>query len=154
MKKVSLPAGATFKMLFDGQSASEFKSSDAKVIKVSNSGNITALKKGKATISAKLKNGNTFSLKVKIAEDPSVYELRDGDYFYCNSLMLYRGQTKKLFAYGKANGADLKFKNTSIAKFTSKKSSRDLKIKGLKTGKTTLKIRINGVWRKIKVTVK
>ena len=42
----------------------------------------------------------------------------------------------------------------NMAKVTSKKSAKSLKIKGLKKGKTTLKITVNGVKLKLKVKVK
>ena len=153
-KRIPISAGATFKMLFDSETASNFTSSKPSVLRVTKGGNVTALRQGNATISATLKNGNTFKLNVKVPENPMVYKKQKDGFYYGGALTLYRGQTKNLFAYGKANGVDLKFKNTSIAEFTSKKTSRNLKIKGLKTGKTTIKVRINGVWCKIKVKVK
>lgn len=153
-KRLLLSTGAVFNLHLDNAKATDCKSSKSKVVKTTVNGKVTVLKKGKATISAKLKNGNTFKLKVKVGDNPEISRKTDYGYSDGSKLTLYKGQTKKLYAWGKAAGVSLKFKNTKTAKFTSKRTSPVLKVKGLKKGDTTLKVRINGVWRKLKVKVK
>ena len=147
--------GVVCNLLFDGKKASDFKSSNKKVVKVTKSGRLTTLNKGKETISAKLKNGKKFKLKVNVNYKPEITSKSEYDGFTgVRKLTLYKGQTKKLYAWGKAIGVKLKFKNSKTAKFVSKATSNELKIKGLKKGTATIKVRINGVWRKLKVKVK
>ena len=65
-----------------------------------------------------------------------------------------KGKTKKIAIIGKAPGIDNKYKNTKKAKVTSPASAKKIKIKGLKKGKTTLKIRVGSTWVKLRVKVK
>ena len=65
-----------------------------------------------------------------------------------------KGATKSVKIVGKAKVVNNKYTNTKIARVISKKSATNLKIKGLKNGNTTLKIRVNGVILKLKVKVK
>lgn len=153
--KTSSEPGIVCNLLPDGKKATGFKSSNTKALKVTKSGKITTLKEGKATISAKLKNGKKFKLKVNVNYKPEITSKSEYDGFTgVRKLTLYKGQTKKLYAWGKAIGVKLKFKNSKTAKFVSKATSNELKIKGLKKGTATIKVRINGVWRKLKVKVK
>lgn len=56
---------------------------------------------------------------------------------------------------GKVSTINNKYTNTSVAKITSKTNDVTLKIKGLKKGTTTLKIKVNGVKTlNLKVNVK
>ena len=56
--------------------------------------------------------------------------------------------------YGKDSDVWNKYKNTKKAKIVSKKSSSTIKIRGLKKGKTTLYVFVNGVKLKLKVKIK
>lgn len=69
------------------------------------------------------------------------------------SITVKKGKTKTVKIINKKKGVNNKYKNTKIAKVVSKKSATKIKIKGLKKGRTTLKIRVNGVWLKLKVKV-
>ena len=140
----SLKAGAqkTIKVI-DG-SAKSWNSSDSKVAKVK-SGKVTALKKGTATVTATLTNGKKLTCKVKVTTSPKLSK---------KSITVKLKKTKKIKITGKAKGVNNKYKNTKIAKIKSKKSAKTLKVKGLKKGKTTLKITVNGVKLKLKVKVK
>ena len=71
-----------------------------------------------------------------------------------NSVKVKKGKTVKVRVIGKAPGTKNTYKNTKYAKITSKRTASVLKVKGLKKGKTTLKIKVNGVTLKLKVTVK
>ena len=55
---------------------------------------------------------------------------------------------------GKARSVKNVYKNTAAAKVTSAKTASKIRVKGLKKGQTTIKIRVNGVWLKLKVNVK
>ena len=55
---------------------------------------------------------------------------------------------------GKARSVKNVYKNTAVAKVTSAKTASKIRVKGLKKGQTTIKIRVNGVWLKLKVNVK
>lgn len=154
ISKAGTEAGVCFNMLLDGKKASSYKSSKPKVLKISKSGRVSALKQGKSTITAKLKDGKAVKIKMTVNYNPEIISKSGYGYSGVSKLSLYKGQTKKLYVWGKAVDVNLKFKNTKTAKFTSKKTSSVLKIKGLKKGNTTIKVRINGVWRKLKVKVK
>ncbi|MBR2547331.1 MAG: hypothetical protein IKF07_03980 [Eubacterium sp.] len=71
-----------------------------------------------------------------------------------SSITIKKGKTAKVKITGKENGTKNTYKNTKIAKVVSKKTASTLKIKGLKKGKTTLKIKVDGTWLKLKVRVK
>lgn len=154
ISKAGTEAGVCFNMLFDGKKGSEYKSSKPKILKITKNGKASALKQGRTTITAKLKSGKTVKIKMAVNYTPEITKRRGYSYYGFEKLTLRKGQTKKLYAFCKAVDVNLKFKNTKIAKFTSKKTSAVLKIKGLKRGNTTIKVRINGVWRKLKVVVK
>lgn len=70
------------------------------------------------------------------------------------SVKVKKGKTVKVKIIGKTPGTKITYKNTKYAKITSKRTASVLKVKGLKKGKTTLKIKVNGVTLKLKVTVK
>lgn len=55
---------------------------------------------------------------------------------------------------GKAKTVKNVYTNTKKAKVVSKKTTSTIKVKGLKKGSTTLKIKVNGVVLKLKVKVK
>lgn len=152
--KAGTEAGVCFNMLIDGKKGTDFKSSKPKILKITKNGKASALKQGKTVITAKLKSGKTVKIKMTVNYNPEISKRRAYGYYGAEKLTLRKGQTKKLYAFCKAVDVNLKFKNTKIAKFTSKKTSAVLKIKGLKKGNTTIKVRINGVWRKLKVKVK
>jgi hypothetical protein len=55
---------------------------------------------------------------------------------------------------GKASGVKNSYTNTKYAKITSKKTASAIRVRGLKKGSSTLKIKVNGVTLKLKVKVK
>ena len=120
-------------------------SSNKKVAKVSK-GKITALKKGSATITATYDTGCKTKYKVTVTTSPKLSK---------KSVKVKKGKTVKVKIIGKASAIKNTYKNTNYAKITSKRTAVTLKVKGLKKGKTTLKIKVNGVVTlKLKVTVK
>ena len=71
------------------------------------------------------------------------------------AITVKKGETKKVRILGRAPGEGNAYKNTKKAKVVTKeKVTSNIYVKGLKKGKTTLKIRVNGVWLNLKVTVK
>ncbi len=70
------------------------------------------------------------------------------------SITVKKGKTKTVKIIGKDKSIKNVYKNTKKAKIKSKKTAAKIKVKGLKKGKTTLKIKANGVWLKLKVKVK
>lgn len=123
--------------------AADCKSSDGKVAKVKNDV-ITALKKGTADITANV-FGVKVVFKVKVNTSPKLSK---------KSLTVKKGGVKTIKISGKANSVNNKYKNTKYAKIISGKTAKTLKIRGLKRGKTVLKITVNGVKLKLNVKVK
>ena len=64
-----------------------------------------------------------------------------------------KGKTKSVTITGKASTVNNVYTNTKIAIIISKSSASTIKVKGLKKGSTTLKLRVNGVVLKLKVKV-
>ena len=141
---LKLKAGDIIKLDTSGEAVAKWSSSASKVAKVSK-GKVTALKKGKAVITAKLKDGSTLKFKVSVTSSPKLSE---------KSITVKKGKTKTVTILGKAPGVKNVYKNTKKAKVTSKATASKIKIKGLKKGKSTIKIKVNGVWLKLKVKVK
>lgn len=143
-KKISLKAGKTKTLKVKNGKVKSWKTSKKSIAKVSK-GKVIALKKGSATITAVLKNGKKLTCKVKVTTSPKLSK---------KTITVKLKKTKKIKIIGKAKGYKNKYKNTKVARVASKKTSKTLKIKGLKKGKTTLKITVNGVKLKLKVKVK
>lgn len=115
-----------------------YKSSNSKVAKVSSSGKITALKKGKAKITVK-NNGvkKTFTVTVK---NPKLN---------ATSKTLKKGKTFSIKITGKIGTAKFKSSDKKVATVTSKG-----KVKAISKGKATITVTANGVKLKCKITVK
>lgn len=142
---VSLKAGQTSTITVQnkGNNKVTYKSLNSKVATVKN-GKVTALKKGKSNITVTV--GKTkLTYKVSVTTSPKLSK---------KSVSVKKGKTVTVKITGKASGVNNKYTNTKYAKIKSKRSATKLKIKGLKKGKTTLKIKVNGVVLKLKVTVK
>lgn len=113
-----------------------YKVADNKVAKVDSKGVITGLNKGETTVIATLKDGNKLNCKVNVTTEPKLSK---------TVVTVNEGKTAVVKLSGKATIINNKYTNTKIAKITSKASTSVLKIKGLKKGETTLKIKVNGV---------
>lgn len=150
--------GAEFKVKFKNDSVVSCKSS-AKAVKAANSGKITMLKSGSSDVKVVLKSGKKFTLSVG-DNDMSGYprllkKNSKGKFVKAKSISVKKKKTVSLKLKGKAYSINNAYKNTKIAKIVSKKSSETIKIKGLKKGKTTVKIKVNGVKTlKLRVFVK
>ncbi len=115
-----------------------YKSSNSKIAKVSSSGKVTALKKGKAKITVK-NNGvkKTFTVTVK---NPRLN---------ATSKTLKKGKTFTIKVTGKIGKAAFKSSDKKIASVTS-----GGKVKAVSKGKAIITVTANGVKLKCKITVK
>ena len=110
------------------------------------------LQKGTAELTATLKNGKTYRSTFVNDTDPQLLDSKGKE---VNSLKIKKNKTKTVNLSGKVFTINNVYKNTKTAKFVSGKSEmQKLKIKGLKKGKTTLSVKVNGVKTfKIKIKV-
>lgn len=137
----ALKAGQTLPFIFPN--TGEFKISDTKTAVVKN-GEIIALKKGEVTITEIIGNISLIH-NLKVTTSPKLGK---------TSITVKKGKSKTVKIIGKAKTVNNKYKNTKKAKIVSKKSASTIKIRGLKKGKTTLYVFVNGVKLKLKVKVK
>lgn len=153
--KINAGAKTPLDCLSGGLNGSKIKISNKKVIKFLSDKNhnyrFIGLKKGTATVTFTPKTGKAVSLKISVKTDPKFTNKKGKK---ITSVTVKKGKTVKVFIKGKAETVNNKYKNTKRAKIKSKKSASVLKIKGLKKGKTTLSITVNGVKLKLKVKVK
>lgn len=125
-----------------------WSSSNPSVISVKN-GKITALKKGNATITASYGSALKIKFRYKVKNNPKLCVKKK----QVTSIKLKKGGSRTLTLIGRAKSLKNTYKSTKYAKIISSKSSDKIKIKGLRKGKTTLKIRVNGT-KTIKLKVR
>lgn len=142
--KLFLWAGFAGKFKVDNKSLTEWSTSNCKVINIDRYGNFVALKSGTVTVKAQKPNGETYSKRITVMNDPKLLE---------SHIQVKKGTSYKVKIQGKANSIDNEYSKSSLAEITSKKSAKAIKIKGLKSGKTTLNINVNGVTLPLKVKV-
>ena len=136
---VSLKSGATKTIKVLNGKVKSYKVTNNKVAKVNSKGVVTALNKGKTTVIVTLKDGNKLNCKVNVTTAPKLSK---------PTVNVKVGKIVKVKALGKAKNIALKWTvsnknvNTSIAKMI---SASVLNIKGVKKGKTTLKVKVNNV---------
>lgn len=136
---VSLKSGATKTIKVLNGKVKSYKVVNSKVAKVNSKGVVTALNKGKTTVIVTLKDGNKLNCKVNVTTAPKLSK---------STVNVKVGKTVKVKALGKAKNIALKWTvsnknvNTSIAKMI---SASVLNIKGVKKGKTTIKVKVNNV---------
>lgn len=143
IKVKNKPSGATL----------AFTSSKKKVATVTSKGKVTALTKGKSTISVKVMKGKTvqktLKFKMTVKNNPKLSK---------KTLTIKKaGKSATVKIIGKASSVKNKYsvKNKKIVKVTTKnKDAKKIKIKGIKKGKTTVTIKVNGKALKLKVAVK
>lgn len=131
----TLKAGAVWTIKISDGSSAKWSSSN-KNVAVVNKGKITALSKGSTVIKAEFSTGIILKYTVKVTTSPTVQK---------SSVTVKKGKTTSVKITGKASSVNNKYANTSRAKILSKVSSATLKIKGVKVGTTTLRVRVNGV---------
>ena len=153
--KVTKKAGQSFTLAVKNQPKGtklSFSSSKKNVAVVSSNGKVSALAKGNATISVKIKSGSktvkTLTCKVTVSNNPKIEPAK--------TLTVKKGKTGTIKITGKAKTVKnvYKVKNKKIAKVTSNTSAEKVKVKGLKVGSTTLTLKVNNKSFKVKVKVK
>lgn len=145
--KLYLPSGVQMTVKADGKKITSCKSSNPKAVKITSKGKLSILNKGYAKITY-TKSGKKYSRKILCNYAPKI------DY---KNIVVKKGavSTETITIHGKVFSINNKYTKTKIAKIISKKSAGIIKVKGLKKGKTTLKIKVNGVKTiKLKVKVK
>lgn len=142
-KSTKLKAGASTALEVKNGSLKKISSSNKNVVAVKNN-KAYALKKGSAYITAELKNGDKLKIKLTVTSAPKLSK---------KSITVKRGRTKTVKIIGKSY-MNNKYKNSKKAKIISKVSSDKIKVRGLKKGKTKLKITVNGVLLTLTVKVK
>ncbi len=142
----NLKAGSTLQLKVSGTTAkATFTSSNKKVAKVSASGKVTALKKGSAKITATV-GTQKLVCKIKVTTNPKA-KIKNKAVKKSKVYKIAQGKTLTVKLTGKAKAIKNKYKTSSkkIAKITSKKTVKSIKIKALRKGKATIKIKVNGV---------
>lgn len=110
-------------------------STNSKVATVKN-GKVTALQKGTTNIIAKYDYNIEIVYKLTVNSSPRLSK---------STVSVKKGKTATIKIYGKADKLSNQYVNSKYAKIVANKNSSTLKIKGLKKGKSTLKVKVNGV---------
>lgn len=144
-KSITLKAGSTKTLTVKNGKVKSWKTSNSRIVKVNN-GKVTALSKGSATVTAVLTDNTKLKCKAVVTTSPKLSK---------STVQIKKGKTATVKIIGKATAVSNVYTNTKTAKITSKRSASALKVKALKKGTTTLKIKVNGaVTLKLKVKVK
>lgn len=144
-KKLYMWAGFAGKLSVGNKNLSKWKSSNKKIVKIDSKGNFIVLKKGKVTLTATKTNGKKYSRVVSVVNSPKLSE---------SKITVKKGTKYTVKITGKANSVNNKFSKSKIARVTSKKTASSVTVKGVKKGTASLKITVNGVVLKLKVTVR
>lgn len=150
----SMSAGTVKTLKVSNGTAKSWSSSDKSVATVKN-GKITALKKGKAVITVTLTTGKKLSCTVNVATNPTL-KVNGKKFSAAKTYSVKKGDNLTVKISGKASSVNNSYKSSkkTVAKITSAKSAKTVKIKALKKGKATVTVKVNGVSFKIKVKVK
>ena len=127
-----------------GKKKVTYTSANPSVAKVGKtSGRVCAMKKGSTYIIAKV-GSKKLKFTIKVVTSPKLSK---------TSVKVRKGKTVKVKIVGKCPLIKNKYASTKYAKILSKKTANTVKVRGLKKGKTTLKIKVNGYLLKLKVKV-
>lgn len=131
-----------------------WSSSNKKVAAVED-GQITALKKGTATITATLSDGKKLTCEVNVTSSPSM-TVGGKAYKKNKTYTVKKNKTIKAVIAGKAAMVDNTYTSSKpkIAKINSNGMTETVKIKGIKKGTSKITIKVNGVNFTFKVKVK
>lgn len=155
----AFPAGSQATLLVDGEKLTDYSDVHSnKQIILTNDGKLTALHYGKTFAKVTLPNGKTFRFHLLVSDNPTLKKKvtsgKDkGTYKNVESVSVKKGKTVKLKLFGKAKSIDNEYTSTPKAKIVSDKTATTIKIKGKAQGTSTVKIKVNGIW-KIKLKVK
>lgn len=144
--KVTLKSAQTKILKVTNGTVRTWSTSSKKIATVSK-GKVVALTKGRVRITATLTNGKKLTCYVTVTTSPKLSR---------TTLNLKKGKTATVKLTGKVANINNKYYNYSkVAKIVSKANATSIKVKALKKGTTTLKIRVNGVnVLRLKVKVK
>lgn len=144
--KVTLKSAQTKILKVTNGTVKTWSTSSKKIATVSK-GKVVALTKGRVRITATLTNGKKLTCYVTVTTSPKLSR---------TTLNLKKGKTATVKLTGKVANINNKYYNYSkVAKIVSKANATSIKVKALKKGITTLKIRVNGVnVLRLKVKVK
>ena len=144
--KVTLKSAQTKILKVTNGTVKTWSTSSKKIATVSK-GKVVALTKGRVRITATLTNGKKLTCYVTVTTSPKLSR---------TTLNLKKGKTAPVKLTGKVANINNKYYNYSkVAKIVSKANATSIKVKALKKGTTTLKIRVNGVnVLRLKVKVK
>ena len=144
--KVTLKSAQTKILKVTNGTVKTWSTSSKKIATVSK-GKVVALTKGRVRITATLTNGKKLTCYVTVTTSPKLSR---------TILNLKKGKTATVKLTGKVANINNKYYNYSkVAKIVSKANATSIKVKALKKGTTTLKIRVNGVnVLRLKVKVK
>lgn len=144
--KVTLKSAQTKILKVTNGTVKTWSTSSKKIATVSK-GKVVALTKGRVRITATLTNGKKLTCYVTVTTSPKLSR---------TTLNLKKGKTATVKLTGKVANINNKYYNYSkVAKIVSKANATSIKVKALKKGTTTLKIRVNSVnVLRLKVKVK
>lgn len=144
--KVTLKSAQTKILKVTNGTVKTWSTSSKKIATVSK-GKVVALTKGRVRITATLTNGKKLTCYVTVTTSPKLSR---------TTLNIKKGKTATVKLTGKVANINNKYYNYSkVAKIVSKANTTSIKVKALKKGTTTLKVRVNGVnVLRLKVKVK
>ncbi len=154
--------GSMVRFRVHNEYAVKYKSSDTGIARFDSTGKLLFLRNGNITLNLKTKSGKKYELKV-LSGDPidDVGEIDRPDVIVDKGW--YQGKSNRTFTVkkgktiscevkGKVGDIPLSAKSTSVAKFIGGKNTSQLKIKGIKKGTTTLRLRVNNI-KVIKINI-
>ncbi|MBQ5398628.1 MAG: Ig-like domain-containing protein [Ruminococcus sp.] len=154
VKSLSLNCGESSVLRVNFGHAVQWKSSSPKTAVVKN-GRVTALGKGKATVSAVLEDGSCLECEVNVPTSPTL-KIRKKPFKPKKLYTINKGEKLSVVITGKAYGLNNKYYSTSkkVARVISKTNAKRIIIKGCKRGRATVKIKVNETVFRIKVKVR
>lgn len=140
-------SGDTFSI--DGFDATRMILPNNKNVRINSDGELAALKKGK--VKARIDDGSETGaeFEINVIDNPGLMKNNKD----VKAITVKKGKTADLKLTGKVSSIPNKYTSTKYAKITSKKNASTIKIRGIKKGSSTLKIKVNGVYT-IKLRVK
>lgn len=148
-KKLSAGESATLTIENKGSAKVNYSSSNPNVAKVNKNGKVTALSKGKTTITATV--GDTeLTCKIKVKNNPKLVNSKGKN---AKAVTVRKGKKITLTLKGKAKGIKNIYGNSKKAKIVSKSNAKKIKIKGIKKGTSKVTVKVNNV-KKFTVKVK
>ncbi len=150
----SLKAGQRKTLFPTASYAGGFTLSKKSVAKVTPTGTVTALRKGTAKISAILNDGAVITDTVTVKTNPSI-KINNKAFKSKTRYSVKKGKCLTVKITGKAGSVRNVYSssNKKRAKVISKTTASTVKIKGLKKGAATVKVKVNGCAFKIKIKV-